>query len=128
MKLPRTNRITRRADFKRVRLEGSSFAGRYLVMGCLHDPSLDVPLKLGLITTKKLGNAVARNRFRRRFRGIVQRHGEMVAPGYWMVIIARRFAAEATSAQLEKEWRWMLRRCGMLVAAKPVVSSRSSAP
>lgn len=83
-------------------------------MGYLKDESLDEPVKLGLITTKKLGNAVVRNRVRRKLRGILQRNGERIVPGYWMVLIARKAAADATSDQLEKEWKWMLHRIGMI--------------
>lgn len=83
-------------------------------MGYLRDEELKEPVRLGLITTKKVGNAVIRNRIRRRLRGIVQRNGDRLVPGYWMVLIARKQAAEASSSQLEKEWKWMLHKVGML--------------
>jgi ribonuclease P protein component len=83
-------------------------------MGYLKDESMEEPVKLGLITTKKIGNAVVRNRVRRRLRGILQRNGERLVPGYWMVLIARKAAGEATSDQLEKEWKWMLHKVGMI--------------
>lgn len=83
-------------------------------MGYLPDDSLEEPVKLGLITTKKIGNAVVRNRVRRKLRGILQRNGERLIPGYWMVLIARKAAGDATSAQLEKEWKWMLHKVGMI--------------
>lgn len=114
MKLPRSRRITRRADFQRVRKEGESIRGKFLVLGFLKDPELAEPFKLGLITTRKMGGAVIRNRFRRRMRGVLQRTGERVEPGHWLVIIARNLAAGATSEQLEKEWKWMLHRTGLM--------------
>ncbi len=114
MKFPRSRRITRRADFQRVREQGRSLAGRFLVLGYLRDETLSEPIRLGLITTKKIGNAVARNRVRRQLRGIIQRTGEMVAPGYWIVFIARNAAATASSAQLEKEWKWMLHKAALM--------------
>ena len=83
-------------------------------MGYLKDETLDEPIKLGLITTKKIGNAVVRNRVRRQLRGILQRNGERLVPGYWMVLIARNGAATASSAQLEKEWKWMLNKVGII--------------
>lgn len=115
MKFPRSRRITRRADFQRVRSQGKSLAGRFMVLGYLPDPDLTEPIKLGLITTRKIGNAVVRNRVRRRIRGVLQRTGELVTPGHWVVLIARNYAANATSEQLEKEWKWMLRKASMRV-------------
>lgn len=84
------------------------------MLGYLADESLTEPIRLGLITTKRLGNAVTRNRVRRRLRGILQRTGESVRPGHWLVIIARTAAATATSEQLEKEWKWMLHKASLL--------------
>ncbi|MEM7697673.1 MAG: ribonuclease P protein component [Verrucomicrobiota bacterium] len=110
MKFPRSHRISRRADFQRVRREGESISGRFLVLGYLPDPGLDVPFKIGLITTRKIGNAVTRNRVRRRIRGLLQRSGDQIHPPHWLVFIARRHASNADSAQLEKEWRWLLRK------------------
>ena len=114
MKLPRSRRITRRADFQKVRQKGESIRGKFLVLGFLKDPELTEPFKLGLITTRKMGGAVVRNRFRRKMRGILHRTGERVEPGHWLVVIARNLAAEATSEQLEKEWKWMLHRTGLM--------------
>lgn len=115
MKLSRTRRISHRSEFARVRNEGRSISGRFLVMGYLKDEALNEPIKLGLITTRKVGNAVERNRIRRRLRGILQRNGDRLIPGYWMVLVARKAAAQATSAQLEKEWKWMLHKAGMII-------------
>ncbi|MDF1826313.1 MAG: ribonuclease P protein component [Verrucomicrobiales bacterium] len=113
MKFPRTRRITRRADFQRVRKHGKSVNGRFLVLGYLSEESIG-PSKLGLITTKRLGNAVVRNRVRRRLRGIMQRIGDRFLPGHWLVLIARNAAATATSEQLEKEWKWLMHRASLM--------------
>lgn len=113
MKLPRSRRITRRADFQRVRQSGQSIRGKYLVLGFLADDQLNEPFKLGLITTRKLGNAVTRNRFRRLLRGVIHRTGEKIRHGHWLVIIARYSAAEVESEQLEKEWKWLLHKADL---------------
>jgi len=118
MKFPRSRRITRRADFQRVRSQGKSLAGRFLVLGYLRDETLIEPIRLGLITTKRIGNAVARNRVRRKLRGIIQRSGEFVIPGHWIVFIARNAAASASSEQLEKEWKWMLHQANLFVPSE----------
>ncbi|MDF1850459.1 MAG: ribonuclease P protein component [Verrucomicrobiales bacterium] len=115
MKFPRSRRLTRRADFQHVRTKGESLSGRFLVLGYLRDENLTGPWKLGLITTKRLGNAVTRNRVRRRLRGIAQRIGERYREQTWMVLIARNAAANATSEQLEKEWKWLMHRADLML-------------
>lgn len=116
MKFPRSRRITRRADFQRVRTKGKSLKGRFLVLGYLRDENLAGSWRLGLITTKRIGNAVVRNRVRRRLRGIVQRIGERFETGTWIVLIARHSAADASSEQLEKEWKWLMHRADLMQA------------
>lgn len=118
MKLPRSRRITRRSDFQRVRTEGRTIRGRFLVLGYLGDTTMTEPFRVGIITTKRLGGAVVRNRVRRRIRGVLQRTGERVVRPHWLVLIARGAAANATSAQLEKEWKWFLHRVP-LVESEP---------
>lgn len=110
MKLPRSRRITSRADFQRVRARGQAIQGRFLVLGYLADETLREPFRVGIITTKRLGDAVVRNRVRRRLRAILQRTGDRIGKPHWIVLIARGAAAAATSEQLEKEWKWMLHR------------------
>jgi ribonuclease P protein component len=110
MKLPRSRRVTRRADFQRVRVSGRSIQGRYLVLGYLADPSLPEPFRLGIITSRRIGGAVVRNRVRRRIRGVIHRTGDRIAVPHWLVIVARSAAAGATSEQLEKEWKWLMHR------------------
>lgn len=85
------------------------------MLGFLEDKDLEEPFKLGLITTKRIGNAVVRNRVRRRLRGIAQRIGDRIRPGHWLVLIARNSAADASSEQLEKEWKWMLHRNNLML-------------
>jgi len=114
MKLPRSRRITLRSDFHRIRTSGQSLQGKFLVLGYLADDTLTEPFRLGLITTKRLGGAVVRNRVRRRLRGIIHRTGERITEPHWLVLIARSAAATASSEELEKEWKWLLHRAPLM--------------
>lgn len=113
MRFPRGRRITSRRIFQRVRQEGRTYRGHHLVLGLLHDPENVQTLKVGYITTRRLGNAVVRNRVRRKLRGILQRTADALKPGYFMVLIARKAAANADSAALEKEWKWLVHQANL---------------
>lgn len=63
---PRRRRLSRSGDFKRVYKEGSSKATRHLVLYRFDrgdDPAAEV--RLGISVSKKLGDAVTRNRVKR---------------------------------------------------------------
>ncbi|MFT6793536.1 MAG: ribonuclease P protein component [Rubritalea sp.] len=116
MRLPRKFSITQRAEFARSRELGISRPGRYLVLSVLHQADLD-HFKTGFITTKKVGKAHQRNLLRRRFRAIIQHHGERINPHYYIVTIARWRAKEASYQELEKDW---LKQANKLGIIKPV--------
>ena len=110
MRLARKHSINQRVDFLRVRKKGLSKAGRYLILSTLEDTKLD-HLKVGIITTKRVGKAHERNRLRRRVRAIIQRHGEsLFEPRRYMVTIPLKGASEATFDELEKDWLRLARR------------------
>lgn len=113
MRLPRKASIRLRSEFAKVRQHGKSSAGRYLVLGALHDPELD-RFKVGYITTRKIGKAVERNHIRRRFRAIVNQHGHRILPGFYLVTIARYRAPGATFDELERDWLKQARRLKIL--------------
>lgn len=90
-------------EYQDVRQKGQSVAGRYLVLGTLHDPALPDP-RFGLITSKKAGNAVTRNLLRRRFREIIRKWGDHLPEKNRVVTIARWRASQATFQELEADW------------------------
>ncbi|MBU6302676.1 MAG: ribonuclease P protein component [Verrucomicrobia bacterium] len=116
MRLSRPKRLTRSADFRRVRDKGRSQSGKFLVLGVLAEPSGSA-LQFGFITTKRLGPAVVRNLVRRRLRSIVSEIGSEISPGHLVVTVARPAAASASRETLLKEWRWLARRAGLLPAS-----------
>ncbi len=66
-KANKPGRLTRRAEFLRVAARGRKAPTPGLVLQALLRPDQD-PLRLGFTVTKKVGNAVIRNRTRRRLR------------------------------------------------------------
>lgn len=122
MRLPSTLRLKLARDFARVKAQGTSQAGKFLVLGVLQAEALP-EFQFGLVTGARLGNAVVRNRIRRLLREIVRAHRTEIAPGWQMVIIARWRAPQATLQELEKDWLRLARRMQLLKppAAPPAV-------
>ena len=104
----------RRADFARVRRDGRAKAGRHLLVSTLADPALD-GLRVGIITTRRVGKAHDRNRLRRQVRAIIQRHGGRIGePRRFVVTVLRAGAASADFAELERDWLAQAGRLGLI--------------
>lgn len=116
MKLPKGRRLVRSSEFSLVRTKGRTCKGHFLVLGVLPDPTVR-SFKVGLVTSRRIGNAVVRNRTRRRLRAILQQTGERIQPGYRLVIIPRPSAAKASTDKLLKEWKWLLHQSGLAVSS-----------
>jgi ribonuclease P protein component len=108
----RNQRLTRAAEFSRIKLEGRTHRGALLMIGTL--PSEEERLRAGFVTSKRIGNAVIRNRVRRRLREIVRLHQHQISRGFWIVTIARPAAAKASYAALEHEWLRLAERASIL--------------
>ena len=70
--------------------------------------------KIGFVTSKRIGGAVARNRVRRRLREIVRRGQHGLRKGFWLVLIARPSAADADYEALEKDWHRLIKRAEIM--------------
>ena len=68
------------------------------------------PPRIGIVTSKRVGCAVVRNRTRRRLREIARADFSLIAPGLLVVIVAKSSAAEAPFADLRAEWLLLGRR------------------
>jgi ribonuclease P protein component len=85
--------------------------GRLLRMSILRRPDDEVPVRMGVVTSRRVGGAVQRNLVRRRVREIFRAHRAQISSGLWLVITAKNGAAEAGFAALREEW---LRLAGRL--------------
>jgi ribonuclease P protein component len=117
-RFPASRRLKLRREFEQVRTNGRAVRGRLLTLGILRVES-EKSFRVGLVTSRRVGGAVERNRVRRRFREIVRQHQHEIVNGVWLVLIARPGAAAATLAVLEKEWLRLARRGGVLAETTP---------
>ncbi|MBI9051021.1 MAG: ribonuclease P protein component [Anaerolineaceae bacterium] len=105
-------RLTRSNEIKRVRRNGKSFPHPLFVM-------IRFPNQLGfsrftISASKRVGNAVIRNRSRRRIRACVRQFYPSMAPGWDILFLARQPIQMATYAELRSAIDSQLRRAGIL--------------
>jgi len=72
------------------------------------------PARFGLITSRRVGGAVDRNRVRRRLRELCRLNRSLVPAGWLVVVIAKSSAAAASFADLREEWLLLARRLSIL--------------
>jgi ribonuclease P protein component len=60
--------------------------------------------RFGLIAPRRVGNAVLRNRLRRRLREMVRLSQPRIVPGLWIVLVVRTAAGRATGDALRAEY------------------------
>ena len=82
-------RLRRSSDITRVRREGKSYANLFLVMFVLPDSRHPYP-RIGSSISHRLGNAVRRNRIKRRLRACYDQVLPRLEPGCDILVVARQ--------------------------------------
>ena len=105
-------RLTRRAEFLRVAGKGRKAATPGLVLQAL-DRQDGAPVRLGFTVTKKVGNAVIRNRTRRRLKEAARLVlAAQPVQGVDLVLIGRDGTRGRDFAALQDDLRHALARTG----------------
>lgn len=118
-------RLKRRAQFLRIAAKGSKAPTPGLVLQALRRDD-EAPARLGFTVTKKVGNAVVRNRTKRRLREAArlllsaQAQAGAALTGVDLVLIGRDGTRRRPFAALQDDLRRALRRTGTIAAERPV--------
>jgi ribonuclease P protein component len=113
LRFPKSARLSRASDFARLRSEGVSAHGKFMVLSVL-PLATAAALRVGFITSRRVGGAVERNRARRRLRELVRADRPRITVRGWLALVARANTAGADFNQLRDEWRALARRVGVL--------------
>jgi ribonuclease P protein component len=101
-------RIRRRPEFQQVYEHGLRTHARFMTLFILAN---NLPVtRLGVAATRKLGDAVHRNRAKRLVREMFRRNKTL--PGFDVVVVPRRELLDAEFSSLETDYCTALRRRG----------------
>lgn len=113
LRFGRDSRLKQARDFAAVRQ-----LGERVVNGCLIANWRRLPApgrsRLGVITTRKLGGAVARSRARRLLRETFRLHQHELAQPLDLVLVARPSIVNKALSGVEKDFLTTLRKAGLL--------------
>jgi ribonuclease P protein component len=107
-------RLRHRADFlaaaAAVKISNKAVTTKAFIVQ-MRDRCDDNPPRVGFTVSKKVGNAVERNRIRRRLREVVrQASGDAVRPGHDYVLIGRRAGLSIAFDGLVEDFKSALQR------------------
>jgi ribonuclease P protein component len=116
LKFSRDQRLQHAWEFERTRREGQR-----LVKGCLilnwRFSDDQRTSRLGVVTSKKIGNAVVRSRARRLLREVFRLHQHQLARCVDMVLIARNSIAGKSCAEVDRDFLAAAKQARILMIA-----------
>jgi ribonuclease P protein component len=109
----RASRIKQRRDFTRLRQQGER-----LIFGCLivnwQPLAPAAQSRLGVITSRRIGGAIARSRARRLLRESFRLHQHQLLQPVDLVLVARPSISGKDFASVERDFLTSMRKTGLL--------------
>jgi ribonuclease P protein component len=96
---PKSERLQRTAEFRRVYDDGHRVESRLAVLYALETPGQ--PRAIGVVTSRKIGGAVTRNRARRVLREAYRLNKHKLKTNVQLVVIARAAINDKRYAEIE---------------------------
>jgi len=110
--MKRANHLRKSEQFHRARREGRSWSNPQITINSATNKRRGT--RCGFVVGKRIGNAVERNRARRRLREAIRLVFDRIAPGWDLVVVARSPAILTLSfTELQAMLEQLLRRAGI---------------
>jgi ribonuclease P protein component len=122
----RGDRLRKRTEFEECYSGGVRVSGRHFLVFLRRRPEASGPPRLGVSVGKRVGDAVTRNRVKRRLREIFRR--DRPSEAFDLVVHARASAATAPFDELARELADLLRRARSRSRSGPPPSPGPPAP
>ena len=113
-----TESLKKNFQFRHVYQKGKSIANRHLVLYMVKNGTHDHN-RLGISVSKKVGNAVQRNRSRRVIREAFRALAPRVRPGFDLVLVARGKTPYVKSTDVRRQLERQLQAAGLLREETP---------
>lgn len=111
--LKRKFRVSTSNEYKHLYNSGKKISGKYIIVYILGN-SLGY-CRFGIVTSKKTGKAVIRNRVKRQLRSIIERNIDNLQGSYDIAVIGRYNISEAEFQLLFDDFKQVMRKAGIWV-------------
>ena len=109
--LAKQNRISNSADYNTIYKSGKKIPGRYIIIYLLkNDLGYN---RYGIVTSKKIGKAVVRNKVKRQLRAIIKNHIPKLKTSFDIVLIGWHKIGGTPFDLLEKDFTIVMRKSGL---------------
>jgi ribonuclease P protein component len=95
-------RLRYKRDFTKVYAEGKRYRGKYFILA--YCPIESGPSRFAAVASKKIGNAVKRNRAKRRIRSLFRRNKHLIHTSLDMVFISKKNIITAPWPLIEQDF------------------------
>lgn len=104
-------RIRESQQYNNIYQNGKKYLSKCLIVFVLkNDLGIN---RFGIVTSKKVGNAIKRNKAKRRLTALVEENRLNLQQGYDFILVSRPLISKTDYSQLEKDFVSVMRKTGV---------------
>lgn len=106
--MKKENIVKKAKDYNRIIKKRNGIKSKYFIINKEHNKE-NIP-KFGITFTKNIGNAVTRNKLKRRIKSIIDNNNQIYQNNQSYIIIAKKTTLDLTYKELEKELIYLMKK------------------